>query len=81
MAKTEKDSFLNVFGKHLAELRQQRDITQDKLSFDAGIDVGTLSKIERGVLNISIYNAYKIAKVLNIPYKELFDFKFPIQKK
>ena len=81
MAKTEKDIFLNVFGKHLSELRRQKNITQDKLAFDAGIDIGTLSKMERGILNISIYNAYKIAKVLNIPYKELFDFKHSNQKK
>jgi transcriptional regulator with XRE-family HTH domain len=81
VAKTEKDFLLNLFGKHLAVLRRQKNITQDELSFDADIDIGTLSKLERGLLNISIYNAYKIAKALNIPYKELFDFKLPAQKK
>lgn len=81
MAKTEKDLFLDIFGKHLAEVRRQKNITQDQLAFDAGIDVGTLSKIERGVLNISIYNAYKIATALKIPYKELFDLELSAKKK
>ncbi len=81
MAKTEKDIFLNVFGKHIAEIRRQKNFSQDKLAFDASIDIGTLSKIERGILNISIFNAYKIAKALNIPYKELFDFELPPKKK
>jgi transcriptional regulator with XRE-family HTH domain len=74
VAKKEKDKFLNGFGKRLAELRRQRSITQEKLSFDAEIDLGTLSKTERGILNISIYNALKISKALNISIKELFDF-------
>lgn len=80
MAKTEKDLFLNVFGKHLAEIRRQKNVSQDKLAFDAGIDIGTLSKMERGILNISIFNAYKIAKALEIQPKKLLEFDMPIGK-
>ena len=81
VAKTEKDIFLNLFGKHIAEIRRQKNFSQDKLAFDAGIDLGTLSKMERGLLNLSIYNAYRVAKALNIPYKELFDFELLDKKK
>jgi transcriptional regulator with XRE-family HTH domain len=41
----------------------------------------TISRIERGLLNISIGNVYKIASALNIHYKELFDFELPPKKK
>lgn len=80
MAKTEKDNFLKIFGKHLAEIRRKKNISQDQLAFDADIDLGTLSKMERGLLNISIYNAYKIAIALNIQYKELFSFDLPANR-
>ncbi len=76
-----KENFLKTFGNHLAELRRKKDISQDQLAFDADIDLSTLSKIERGVLNISIFNAYKIASALKISYKELFDFDLPTPKK
>lgn len=80
MAKSEKDIFLNVFGKHIAEIRRQKNVSQDKLAFDAGIDIGTLSKMERGILNISIFNAYKIAKALEIQPKKLLEFDIPTGK-
>jgi transcriptional regulator with XRE-family HTH domain len=76
--KSEKEKFLKSFGSHLAELRRERNISQEQLSFDAEIDLSTLSKIERGVLNISTYNAFKISKALEIPFKEIFDFQIKL---
>lgn len=73
--------FLIMFGKHLAEMRRQKNISQEQLSFDADISLSTLSKIERGILNVSISNAYKIAKALKVHYKELFDFDLPVKEK
>lgn len=81
MPNTEKDSFLYAFGQNLAEIRRNKKISQEQLAFLAEIDLGTLSKLERGVLNISIYNTYKLSKALNIKYSELFDFEFPTIKK
>ena len=78
MSKSET-KFLIMFGRHLAEMRRVRDISQEQLSFDAEISLSTLSKIERGVLNISISNVFKISKALNLHYKELFDFEIPIK--
>lgn len=74
VAKTEKDIFLKKFGENLAKLRRERKISQEQLSYDAEIDLGTLSKLERGLLNISAYNAYKISKALGITFKDIFDF-------
>ncbi len=53
----------------------------EALSFEAGLDVMTISRIERGILNVSVGDAYKIAVVLNIHYKDLFDFEIPEQNK
>jgi len=78
--KSNRDTFLYSFGYNLAELRRKKNISQEQLSFDADIDLSTLSKIERGILNISIYNVFKISKALNIHYRDLFDFNLPTQK-
>jgi transcriptional regulator with XRE-family HTH domain len=73
--------FLNNFGRHLATKRREKGISQETLAFEAGLDVMTISRIERGILSISIGNAYKIAIALNIPYKDLFDFDLPTTNK
>lgn len=73
--------FLKAFGKHLVVKRKEKKISQETLSFEADLDVMTISRIERGLLNISIGNVYKIASALNIHYKELFDFELPPPKK
>jgi len=73
--------FLKAFGKHLVVKRKENGISQETLSFKAGLDVMTISRIERGLLNISIANAYKIAKVFNLHHKELFNFDIPASKK
>ncbi len=66
--------FLKAFGKNLVVKRKEKGISQETLSFEAGLDVMTISRIERGILNVSIGNAYKIASVLGIDIKDLFEF-------
>jgi transcriptional regulator with XRE-family HTH domain len=73
--------FLKAFGKHLVVKRKAKGFSQETLSFEADLDVMTISRIERGLLNISIGNVYKIASALNIHYKELFDFELLPPKK
>ncbi|MES2287194.1 MAG: helix-turn-helix transcriptional regulator [Bacteroidota bacterium] len=73
--------FLKGFGKNLVIKRKEKGFSQEVLSFEADLDVMTISRIERGLLNISIGNVYKIASALSIHYKELFDFELPLHKK
>jgi transcriptional regulator with XRE-family HTH domain len=79
--KSEKEAFLREFGKHLADLRREKGLSQEQLAIDAEIDLSTLSCIERGVFNISIVNAYKIASALGLHNKELYAFDPPTSKK
>lgn len=81
MIKSEKDLFLTAFGKHLAEMRRNKNLTQVQLAYDSDIDVMTISRIERGILNISITNVYKIALALGVHHKALFDFELPSKTK
>lgn len=69
--------YLKAFGKHIAKKRIEKGISQEALSFEAGLDVMTISRIERGLLNISVLNLVKIAKVLEIHPKKLLEFDNP----
>lgn len=73
--------FLNNFGKHLAAKRKEKGFSQEALAFEADLDVMTISRIERGILNISIGNVYKLASAMGIHYKELLNFELPSKKK
>ncbi len=77
MAESNRERYLKKFGRHLAELRESKNFSQAQLSYEAGMDVMTISRIERGVSNISIVNALKIAKALGVDHKELYNFPFP----
>lgn len=51
-------------------------MTQSQLAFDCNFEISQISRIERGVIDTSVCNAYILAKSLEIPVKDLFDFDF-----
>jgi transcriptional regulator with XRE-family HTH domain len=59
-------------GARIIQLRKESNISQVDLCYDAGIDISTLSRIERGNLNPTLHTLYKIAKYFNLEIRELF---------
>lgn len=57
----------------IEKLRREKKLTQEELAEKAGFHRAYFWDIENG-RNISVKTAYKIAKALGIPLKELFDF-------
>lgn len=55
-------------------LRKQRGITQERLADKAGLSIESISNIERGIFGPKFDNLEKIAEVLNVEVKALFDF-------
>lgn len=49
-------------------------MSQADLSYEAEIDLSTLSRLERGILNVGFLTLYKVAKALKVPVRDLFDF-------
>lgn len=70
-----ENTFLFAFGKNLRSIRKSKGFTQQDLANDLDIEISQISRIERGLINTSIYNSYKISKALDIDVKDLFDFK------
>lgn len=63
---------LQVLGKNLRAERTRRDLSQETLAFDAGLDRTYLSGIERGRRNPSVLSLFKFCNALRIPMVRLF---------
>ncbi|HWA54802.1 MAG TPA: helix-turn-helix transcriptional regulator [Solirubrobacterales bacterium] len=53
-------------GKAIRTLREDQGITQEGLAYEAGLTVGTLSQLERGLSNPSLGTLKKIAVALGM---------------
>lgn len=59
-------------GKAIRRLRAKQDLSQEELAHKAKIHRTTMSEIERGVSNVSVDMAERIAKALAVSLTELF---------
>jgi transcriptional regulator with XRE-family HTH domain len=66
---------LKEFGDRIKQLRLQKNISQEKLSFLTGFHRTYIGMIERGERNISLSNMAVFAKVFEINISELLDLK------
>ena len=77
-----KNEILLLVGKKIRCLRQDRGLTMEQLAFEVGIEYTQLSRIERGVINTSIYQLFVISRALQVEFADivsdldLVDFQF-----
>lgn len=62
-------------GKHLKNLRTDKGLTQEKLSYDADVDKTYISEVENGKRNISVINLEKLIVTLGSSVKDFFNHK------
>jgi transcriptional regulator with XRE-family HTH domain len=60
-----------ILGRNVRKIRQQRRMTQEKLAFEADIDLTYVGGIERGKRNPSLLVMARIAEALSIPLAKL----------
>lgn len=65
---------IKAFGENLKKIRKRKNVTQEDLAFESGIDIRQIGRIERGTINTSINNVFDIATALKIEPAELFKF-------
>ena len=58
----------------IEQLRKERGIRQDELAKLMGVSRQTISSLETGKYNPSIYLAYKIAKYFEMAIEDVFIF-------
>ena len=67
---------LKKFGQRVKEIRKEKNLAQEELSFRTDLHRTYIGMIERAEKNITLINIEKIAKALNVDIKELFnDYK------
>lgn len=69
-----KQKILVKFGDRVRELRKQRGLSQEQLSFKADLHRTYIGMVERAERNITLINIEKIANALNVSVKNLMDF-------
>lgn len=62
-------------GEKIARERKRRNMTQEELASKVKVQTATISNIERGETDTSVYTIYKIAESLKMHIKELFIFR------
>ena len=70
--KNDKEKFFKQFGEHLRKIREQKGISLRELELRGDVDRHTLSKIENGKMNPSLYNLKRICEMMEISFEELF---------
>ena len=55
----------------LKQLREDREITQEELAFEAGITASALSRIERGINNPGWMTVRRLAEALDVTLVQL----------
>ena len=60
-----------MVGRNVRKIRQQRRMTQEKLAFEAEIDLTYVGGIERGKRNPSLLVMARVAEALSVPLAKL----------
>jgi len=67
----EEIAFIKEVGKKIRTKREELNLSQEILSYDADIPRNQIGRIERGEINTSIITLFKISKALKINIVEL----------
>lgn len=67
------DDIVKQFGKNVQRIRQQQNLSQEKLADNAGLHRTYIGMVERAERSISLQNAKKIADALNVKLDTLLE--------
>ena len=68
-----KNQIAILLGQNVKFRRLEQNLTQEKLSFESGLDRTFIGHIERGSRNITVVTLCKIAKALNSKPQDLLN--------
>ena len=71
MPSEKKNEVSLLVGKRIRSLRQKMGLTMEQLAFEVGIEYTQLSRIERGIINTSVYQLFIISRALQVDFAEI----------
>lgn len=70
---------IKAFAVQLKKIRLKKDYTQSQLAFESGLSLSQIARIETARINPTLSTAFTLARTLDVPLAELFDFELPPQ--
>lgn len=71
-----RDELLFKIGQSVRYLRMKKGISQEELAFRAGLNMNSISTMERGLNNVKIKTLYRIAEALDVKIEEILNCSF-----
>lgn len=68
------EKFKILLGKKIKELRKIKGLTQPQLGALINKDYQDISRLENGKVNPSAFYIFQIAKSLNVPIEDIYNF-------
>ncbi|QGK75025.1 helix-turn-helix transcriptional regulator [Flavobacterium sp. SLB02] len=68
---------LQLLAKRLKEIRSEKGISQEELAYRSELTLSQIARIETVRINPTISTIFKIARTLEVPLQELFNFELP----
>ncbi len=62
----DRQQFLQQIGDRIIDQRHKIDMSQEELSLESELDRSYIGKVERGEINISVINLFRIADALSV---------------
>lgn len=68
---------IEAFAEQLKKIRVREGYTQSQLAFESGLSLSQIARIETARINPTLSTVFTLARTLNVPLKDLFDFELP----
>ncbi len=66
---------IKAFAIQLKKIRIREGFSQSQLAFESGISLSQIARIETARINPTLSTVFVIARTLNVPLADLFNFK------
>lgn len=66
---------LQLLAKRLKEIRAEKGISQEELAYRADMTLSQIARIETVKINPTVSTIFKIARALEVPLSDLFNFE------
>ncbi|WP_154785639.1 MULTISPECIES: helix-turn-helix transcriptional regulator [unclassified Flavobacterium] len=66
-----------MLAKRLKEIRSEKGLSQEELAYRSEITLSQIARIETIRINPTVSTIFKIARTLEVPLSELFNFELP----
>ena len=66
---------IKAFAIQLKKIRIREGFSQSQLAFESGITLSQIARIETARINPTLSTVFTIARTLNVPLADLFNFK------